>query len=125
MKREELPTGLLSVIYAATEEMNFNAMAAECGYKRKTTFYADLSIAECFGLDKINETFESVCKEWVKNVECFTEFVMVLNWKSWAWHDRGDDALVELYSNLFVKAEQLAYDTFEGDDLSYFIRTTD
>ena len=53
-----------------------------------------------------------------------TELVMVLNWKI-AEHYRKNDKLAEMYDELWHKADEWMYDHFDGDDLQYFMRTTD
>lgn len=103
--------GRLNVFgYANRCEGYFNAMAAECGYTRKTTFYHDLSIAE-YGqvywgeANAIKDTFERVLKEWIDDVEFITEFVLSLNWKSWEHANNADMAeICQLYANLYYKA---------------------
>jgi len=120
--------GIKSVFhYAAYEEKCFEATASNLsGYERKTTFYSDLSIAEwCGGAKAVKETFNRVCKEWKKDKMYFTEFVLCLNWKSWEWHDRGNDELCKLYSELYYKADEIATSTLTDDDLSYYYQTTD
>lgn len=109
------------------------------GYKPKTTFYMDFSIAEPFGLDAVRDTFDRAFHEWKTDTEYVTELVMVLNWKSWEHHDRGlraqdegDDLtadhhtdLCNLYVDLYEEADRWCMDNLKDDDLAYFIRTTD
>jgi len=126
MTRQDLPKTMMSILnYGLCEEMNFEAMADECGYQRKTTFYNDLSIAECYGVKGIRETYDNVVRNWLNDVVYFTEFVMALNWKSWCWDSRGDDEFTLLYIELYEKAAALAYETFKDEDLTYFVRTID
>ena len=109
------------------------------GYKPKTTFYTDFSIADAFGTGAIRDTYERAFNEWKTDTEYVTELVMVLNWKSWEHHDRGLLAeqegdtltadwhtdLVELYCSLYEEADAWCMDNLTGEDLSYFLRTTD
>ena len=109
------------------------------GYEPKTTFYTDFSIAEQFGEEAIRDTFDRALLEWGRNTEYVTELVMVLNWKSFEHHDRGllaeqrgDDLetnsqtdLCNLYIDLFEEADDWCMRNLKGDDLSYYIRTTD
>lgn len=53
-----------------------------------------------------------------------TELVMVLNWKI-AEHYRRNHMLAEMYDELWRKADEWVLDHFDGDDLQYFMRTTD
>ena len=39
--------------------------------------------------------------------------------------ERGNEQLTRLYTELYYVARDKALSTFKGDDLSYFIRTTD
>lgn len=96
---------------------------AFCGYKQITTFWQDFSIADVFGTKAIHDTYNRAVKEWKTNVKYFTELVMVLNWKSWQY--ANNPVLCELYANAYYKARDIALDTFKGDDLKYFLETTD
>ena len=94
------------------------------GYKPISTFYEDLSIADVFGADAIKDTFDRVVQSWLNDYRMFTEFVMALNWKCWRWYNQND-ALSELYADLYYKAHDLACENFNEDELIYFYRTLD
>ena len=94
------------------------------GYKPKTTFYMDLSIADQFGASAIKDTYNDVFNAWREDAEYWTEFVMALNWKIWE-HYETDDAKARLYDELWRKATDWTYENYKDDDLTYFIRTTD
>ena len=102
---------------------------AETGYKPKTTFWDDFSIADRFGIDAVKDTFKRAFEEWKENVEYLTELVMVLNWKMWQHHDGSSftkvSVLEELYCDLWQQADEYACENLKGDDLAYFYRTTD
>ena len=51
------------------------------GYKPKTTFYEDFSIADRFGIPAVKDTFKRAFEGWKDNHIYLTELVMVLNWK--------------------------------------------
>jgi hypothetical protein len=53
------------------------------GYKPRTTFYEDFSIADHFGGPAIRDTYSRAFNAWKNNIEYMTELVMVLNWKIW------------------------------------------
>lgn len=111
---------------AMMSEQYFETVMAENGYQRFTTFSSDLTIAELTGGKKaIEDTFKRVVKMWKEDVKYFTEFTMALNIKAWELHERGNDTLTNVYSQLYYNAREVALDTFKGDDLSYFLRTTD
>lgn len=117
----------MNVFQAAMMSENyFEKVMEDSGYERFTTFSSDLTIAELMGGEKaIKETFNRVVKDWKDDVKYFTEFTMALNIKAWELHERGNDTLTNVYSQLYYNAREFALDTFKGDDLSYFLRTTD
>lgn len=102
-------------------DWNIEAMT---GYRPKTTFYTDLSIADHYGLDAIKDTYERVFEAWHEDIEYWTEFVMALNWKIWE-HYETDEEKAKLYNDLWMKATDWTYENYQGEDLMYFIRTTD
>lgn len=102
------------------EDWNIEEMT---GYSPKTTFYTDFSIAEKFGESAIRDTYKRAFSEWKNNVEYVTELVMALNWKSWRWAEHK--GLGSLYRDLYLEADEWCMNNLKGDDLRYFIRTTD
>lgn len=100
---------------------NIEAMT---GYKPRTTFYEDFSIADHFGGPAILGTYYRAFNAWQNNIEYMTELVMVLNWKI-AEHYTKNHRLAEMYDELWCKADEYVLDHFDGDDLQYFSRTTD
>lgn len=100
---------------------NIEAMT---GYKPKTTFYEDFSIADHFGQAAVKDTFNRAFKHWKQDYEYLTELVMVLNWKIWE-HYEHNEPLARLYNELWEKADLYATENLKGEELSYFYRTTD
>ena len=115
-----------------------------CGYKPKTTFWQDFSIAERFdfltGSDgSINDTFQRAFKEWRNNHVYLTEMVMVLNHKLGIWystaqkaHNEGQARLAECAEFLYkayLKAYETAYEWgcehLRGEKLKYFYDVLD
>lgn len=97
----------------------------EFGYKQITTFYQDFSIAEKISGGKgVIDTYCRAFQEWKENYKYLTELVMVLNWKCWRWYEHNE-TLCRLYEDLFYKAKNYAYENLKGEELSYFINTTD
>lgn len=94
------------------------------GYKPKTTFYTDFSIADQYGVAAIQDTYNRAFNEWKTDVEYLTELVMVLNWKIWRWHQHND-AYAQLYNKLWSETDAWCMDNLKGDDLTYYIQTTD
>lgn len=132
--------------YSANEERFWEVnFLNEIGYQRKTTFYADLSIAEwTSGLQGVRDTYKNVLKSWRGNIKYLTEFVMCLNHKSWEFANDGymsrqtklpsvvNDEIrekwVELYRDLYYQAfETDIPQMFKGktEDLDYFYSTLD
>ena len=101
---------------------NIEAMT---GYKPKTTFYEDFSIADNFGLSAVKDTYKRGL-ETAKfmGYEYLTEFVMALNCKIWEHYEKNED-LARLYNDLWQRASLVAEETLKGDELAYYYRTTD
>ena len=99
---------------------NIEAMT---GYKPMTTFYEDLSIADMFGEKAIKDTYKRVFKSWKHDYKYITEFIMALNWKS--WEHQYNETYCKLYADLYYEARDWAFDHLKGEELQYFIRTTD
>lgn len=113
------------------------------GYKPQTTFWSDFSIAEVFGksdpekgLAAVKDTFNRAFPEWRTNAVYVTELVMVLNHKIWFWYDvmnkHKDPAIVSyadqlsrLYDELWREADTWCLDHLKGEDIQYYIKTTD
>ena len=101
-----------------------NPVFRELGYEEKTTFWDDFSIADKFGKDAIQETYDRAFTEWKSNYIYLTELVMVLNHKIWAWYEKNDE-YAELYNDLWQKADNYACKNLKDEELKYFYRTTD
>lgn len=105
--------------------MTFWNIEALTGYQPKTTFWQDFEIAEMFGGEKgIRDTYKRAFREWKTNVEYLTELVMVLNWKLWQHYEEGNE-YAKIYNELWNQADAWAMENLTGEDLSYFLRTTD
>ena len=103
---------------------NWN-IEAETGYKPITTFYTDFSIAEKFGgIEAIKDTYNRAFKEWKHDYKYITELAMALNWKSFRWYEVKDE-FCELYTELFKRLDAWIMDNLKGEELDYYIRTTD
>ena len=96
---------------------------AQTGYKPMTTFYEDLSIADMFGIDAIKDTFKRVFVEWKDNYKYITEFIMALNWK--CWEHQYHEVYGQLYIELYRAADEWAMENLKGEELQYYLRTTD
>lgn len=94
------------------------------GYKPHTTFYTDFSMAEPFGITAITETYNTVFNDSKSNIVYLTELVMVLNWKIWE-HCETNPTLSRFYQSMWEKTDAYCMENLTGDDMSYFLRTTD
>ena len=94
------------------------------GYKPITSFYRDFSIADNFGIDAIKDTYNRAFNEWKNDCKYLTELVMVLNWKIWE-HNDSNNNYSELYSKLWLEADEFARNNLKDDEMSYFYDITD
>ena len=98
------------------------------GYQPQTTFWDDFNIAEAFGPNAIQDTYNRIMNGWSDNYIYLTELVMVLNWNIWYWNGAGTkkaEELTEVYNELWEKADRYALDNLTGEELQYFLRTVD
>ena len=101
-----------------------NPIFEEIGYTELTTFWTDFTIADKFGKEAIEDTYNRGLKFAKTNYKYLTEFVMVLNHKIWQWYERNDE-YAELYNELWTKADAYACDNLKCEELEYFYQTTD
>ena len=94
------------------------------GYKPITTFWEDFSIADQFGKAAVKDTYKRAFEGWKSDYKYLTELVMVLNWKIWYWYEKNE-AMAELYNQLWEEADRYACENLKGEELSYFYSTTD
>lgn len=104
----------------------FNRMCEVTEYSPITTLWSDFTNIDQFqDINKIEEFYNSTFEQYKNSYKEFTEFVMILNWKSWYYHDNGFKELSDLYSDLFCLAYQYGVNNFIGNELTYFWRTLD
>ena len=94
------------------------------GYKPITTFYIDFSIADRFGIDSINDTFNRAFKDWKHDYKYITELSLVLNWKIWRWHEVNND-YAKTYDALWRRLDEWCIANLQSEELEYYYRTTD
>lgn len=97
----------------------------DTGYQPQTTFWSDFGIAEPFGEKAIEDTYNRAFREWKNDKVYLTELSMMLNWKIWQHYDRGNEKVARLYDKLWKQTDKYAHTHLKGDDLQYYIRTTD
>lgn len=96
------------------------------GYKPKTTFYSDFSIAEKFGEDAILETYKNFWHYWKDEYKYLTEMVMILNWKVWEhYKPETDNRLAKFYNEMYEECKRYAENTLKGEQLEYYYKTID
>jgi hypothetical protein len=99
-------------------------MRLENGYETKTTFFEDFNIANAFGADAIKDTFERAFKEWKNNLEYVTELAMVMSIYSCYFYEKNENYMI-IYSDYYHKVDDYVFKHFKGEDLIYYIKTTD
>lgn len=93
-------------------------------YEFKTTFWQDFTIADKFGTDAIKDTFKRAFKEWKKDYVYLTELVLVLNWKSWQYH-QDNVRYSKLYAKLYEDANDYAVQNLKGKEFDYYFEQVD
>lgn len=96
-----------------------------CGYTQRTTFWDDFTIAEMFGEEGIKDTYNRCFKHWKHDTVFITELCMILNWKCNYMYQIGKLTLCGIYEDLFYKLQNWCDDNLKGDDLNYYLTTTD
>ena len=49
---------------------------------------------------------------------------MVLNWKCWRWYEVNNE-YSQLYTELYHQLDDWVFDNLSGEELEYYISTTD
>lgn len=99
-------------------------MINECGYEPFTTFWEDFSIADAFGAEAVQDTFDRAFNEWKSQYKYLTELTMVLNHKIFFWYEKNDE-LSRLYDKLWKQADCYACNTLQGEEIAYYYKVTD
>ena len=97
------------------------------GYKLKTTFYEDFSIADLFfnkDYYSVTDTFNRAFNECKNDAVYLTELVMVLNCKVLEHYKTNHD-LSEVYNHLWEVADEYACKHLKCKDLEYFYKIID
>lgn len=112
--------------YSSAVQDNWTKFMADTGYKTISTFYGDLTIADCYGKDAIKDTFNNVVASWLGSYKMFTEFIMCLNYKIWAWYEKDED-IARLYDYLWKQAEGFFFAKYEENEevMDYYYSVTD
>lgn len=102
--------------YAMGMEQCFEHFLQSVGKERKTTFFSDLSIAECYGINAVKETYRDVMRSWGDDLDFMCEWVICLNQKIWQHYDKQRE-LAKVYDDLWRKADDYCREHFKGEDL--------
>lgn len=94
------------------------------GYEPKTTFWDDFSIADRFGLNAVQDTYNRAFRGWKDNYVYLTELVLVLNHKIWQ-HYQTNEPLAKLYDQLWRKADMWACEHLRGEEIEYYYTILD
>ena len=105
--------------YAIQCEQQFENFLNSTGKQRKTTLFADLSIAECYGAPAVKETYNRVMEDWGDNLEFMCEWAVALNQKIWQHYD-NNQTLARVYDELWRKADEYCCKHFKDDELSAY-----
>lgn len=101
----------------------------ETGYKPITTFWMDFSIADNYGLQAIQDTFNRAFDAWKGDYKYLTELVLVLNHKIFHHYtEKGTEEqneVASLYNELWRKANDYALYNLQGEQAAYFYHLTD
>lgn len=104
--------------YSAMCESMFTNYLKSLGRKREWTWYADLSVSECFVSsqpDAVLETCTNAIKHWEYNAECMAEFLCAVALKATEHYERKQPNWAAYYSDLYHTMLDLVYDYYEGD----------
>lgn len=105
--------------YASRCEQMFEMFLNDVGKERKTTFFSDLSIAECYGINAVKETYRDVMNSWGDDLEFMCEWVISLNQKIWQ-HYNENRGLAKIYDDLWRKADNYCREHFKGEELDKY-----
>ena len=94
-------------------------------YEYKTTFWNDFTIADKFGLNAIQDTFNRAFNEWKTDYVYLTDLVMVLNHKLWKHYEAGNNDFAVLYDKLWKEADEYACENLKGKEAEYYFNVTD
>lgn len=96
------------------------------GYKMKTTFWNDFSIADRFGIEAIKDTYNRAFDEWNKDIIYMTELAIVLNHKIWQYYKDRED-LAEVYDELWrILDEYICCGVnYTDEEIQKYLRITD
>lgn len=100
-------------------------MTLENGYELQTTFWEDFSIADRFGLEAVQDTYNRAFKEWKKDINFMTELSIVLNLKLWQHYEAQNEEFSILYDKLWRKCDNYILDHFNKNEIRQYLTIID
>lgn len=105
----------------------------QCSYpewdeqRESTTFWMDFTIADAFGCEAIQDTFNRAFAGWKLHYKYLTELIATLNHKIWQWYEiEGENsAKSQLYDKLWKQADCWAMNHLKGEELKFYTYVTD
>ena len=89
----------------------------------KTTFWADFRV--CGGDERaIRDTYKRALPLAKSDKEYGTELAMTLNWLCWAYAESHRET-AKVFEELWRDLDSYIIKNWKGDDLSYYLKTTD
>ena len=108
-------------------QANFEAAitSMQPDYNIVSTFASDFAIADAFGADAVEDTYERSMASFSEDVFMLTEMSLVLNWAIWRYWELHEQELSIMYDKLWKKLDSYIMDHFTGDELQFYLKTTD
>lgn len=94
------------------------------GYTMRTTFFEDFHVADLFGLDAVEETFDISFNSYKNDHVYLTELAIVMSNSSIMHYDTNRE-LSFLYSHLFHKVDDYCLNNLKGKELDFYLNITD
>lgn len=114
------------MMYAIPDKERFTCSYPEWQKMRiSSTFFADFSVADCYGVNAIKDTFKRAFGAWKSNYKMLTELCASLNHKIWQHYDEGNEELSKLYDQLWREVDSYGCDNLKDDELKHFLYVLD
>ena len=118
----------MNPFYASTvAQANFEASIHELqpDYNVVSTFAGDYAIADAFGADAVEDTYRRSMASFSEDIYMLTEMALVLNWAIWRYWELHEQELSFMYDKLWKELDSYIMDHFTGDELQFYLSTTD
>lgn len=103
---------------------NYQQLVLDNGYKMISTFWNDFTIADFYGVNAIQDTFNRAFAEWQSNVIYVTELALVLNHKIWQHYETNNE-YATLYDKLWREVDDWCYNNLSEEDFLHYYWVTD